>query len=65
VDVIVARRVGPAEITLTINNLFDSAWREAQFAESSRVTAMGALRDDIHFTPGMPLTALLTVALSY
>ncbi len=64
-DLVVAHRVGRAEVTLTVNNLLDSVWREAQFAETSRATPMGELRDDIHFTPGMPLTALVTLAMSY
>ena len=51
--------------TLTVNNLLDSTWREAQFAEESRVNPMAGLRDDVHFTPGMPLTALLTLGASY
>jgi outer membrane receptor protein involved in Fe transport len=65
VDLVAAHRVGRAEVTLTVNNLFDSVWREAQFAETSRATMMGELREDIHFTPGMPLTALVTLAMSY
>lgn len=65
IDLVAAHRVGRAEVTLTVNNLLDSVWREAQFAETSRVTPMGELRDDIHFTPGMPLTALVTLGMSY
>lgn len=65
VDVVATHRVGRAEIGLTVNNLFDTVWREAQFAETSRVSMTGDLRDDIHFTPGMPLSALATLGMSY
>ena len=44
-----------------INNLLDSDWREAQFADVSRVSPTAAEREDVHVTPGMPLTALLTI----
>ena len=37
-DVIAGRRVGSADLGLTINNALDADWREAQFAERSRVT---------------------------
>ena len=64
-DVVASHRIGRASLTLTINNLLDATWREAQFAEESRVTPMAALTEDVHFTPGMPLTALLTLGASY
>ena len=43
---------------LTIVNLANSAWREAQFAESSRVTPTADIVEQMHFTPGVPLTAI-------
>jgi outer membrane receptor protein involved in Fe transport len=49
-------------VNLTINNLLNSAWREAQFAETSAVTPTSPVVEQMHFTPGMPLTATATLA---
>ena len=48
-------------INLTVNNLFDQTWREAQFADTSAVTPTSAPIAQMHFTPGIPLTATVTV----
>jgi hypothetical protein len=64
-DVVGAWQHGPWSFGLTINNLLDSDWREAQFAEESRVSPTAAIVEDVHFTPGMPLTALGTVGFTY
>jgi len=57
------------EVGLVIENLFNVQWREAQFANDSRLrnapyneTAPVA---DIHFTPGNPINARATLALYY
>jgi hypothetical protein len=63
-DLVAAHRIRDVEVGITVNNLLDTAWREAQFAESSRVTPMSEEREDVHFTPGMPLTAMVTLAYS-
>ncbi|MBK9035972.1 MAG: TonB-dependent receptor [Myxococcales bacterium] len=60
-DVVAEHRVRCWSFGLTINNLLDRDWREAQFADESRVSATAAVVEDVHFTPGMPLTALVTV----
>lgn len=62
-DVIAGTERGNWGVNLTINNLLDSDWREAQFAEESRVTPLADLVEQMHFTPGIPLTA--TLAASY
>ncbi len=62
VDLVAEHAVGATSLGLTVENLFDADWREAQFAEQSRVTAASELVEDIHFTPGAPLTALVTVS---
>lgn len=51
---------GPVELGLTVNNLLDAEWREAQFAEESRVSPTSEIVEDVHFTPGMPTTVLAT-----
>ena len=56
---------GPWGLNLTINNLLDAEWREAQFAEESRVTAMADLVEQMHFTPGIPLTATATASYTW
>src|SRR5262249_51392525 len=37
VDLVAGRRVGPWELGLTVENLFNADWREAQFADTSRL----------------------------
>ncbi len=63
-DIVAEHRVGRSTIGLTVDNLFDADWREAQFAEESRVSPSAAVREDVHFTPGVPLTALITVGMT-
>ena len=65
VDVIAGTRHGAWGLNLTINNLLDRDWREAQFAEESRVSQTAELAEQMHFTPGIPLTATATASYSY
>ena len=60
-DLVAEHKVGKTSLGLTITNLLDSDWREAQFAEESRVTPTGAVMEDVHFTPGSPMTAMVTL----
>jgi outer membrane receptor protein involved in Fe transport len=53
------------DLNLTINNVLDSAWREAQFAEASAVTPTSPVVEQMHFTPGIPLTATITAAYQF
>ncbi len=64
-DLVAGKKLGKLDLELTIANLLDTEWREAQFAEESRVTPAGELVEQIHFTPGMPLTATLKAAYSF
>jgi hypothetical protein len=64
-DLVAAHKLGRFETGLTVMNLLDSKWREAQFAEESRVSPDAELREDVHFTPGAPLTALVTVGSTF
>ncbi len=50
------------DLNLTVNNLFDQDWREAQFAETSAVAPGAIPVEQMHFTPGIPLTATLTAS---
>ena len=49
-------------LNLTINNLLNTPWREAQFADTSAVTSTSAPVEQMHFTPGIPLTTTVTVS---
>ena len=45
------------DVGLTVNNALNADWREAQFAEESRVTPTAPIMEQMHYTPGIPLTA--------
>lgn len=64
-DVVAGTRRGAWGLNLTINNVLDTEWREAQFAEESRVSPTADLAEQMHFTPGIPLTATATASYSY
>ncbi len=64
-DLVASHRLAAFELGLTVMNLLDAEWREAQFAEESRVSPAAELREDVHFTPGAPLTALATVGATF
>ncbi|WP_303558521.1 TonB-dependent receptor [Tenacibaculum soleae] len=49
------------QIGLSIENLFDTAWREAVFYDSSQLQGEPQPVDDIHFTPGTPFLTKLSV----
>jgi hypothetical protein len=51
------------DLELTVNNVLNTKWREAQFADESRVTPTADIVEQMHYTPGIPLTA--TVAAAY
>ena len=53
---------GKLDVKLTVDNLLNSDWREAQFADASAVTPGGPAAEQMHFTPGIPLTATVTAA---
>jgi len=62
-DLMAGRTFGKLGVNLTLNNLLNSTWREAQFADESRVTPTSPIVEQMHFTPGIPLT--LTATASY
>jgi outer membrane receptor protein involved in Fe transport len=57
-----ARLTRHFEIEVTVTNLLNAAWREAQFAEASRVSPTADVIEQMHFTPGLPLTATVKVS---
>jgi hypothetical protein len=47
-------RTGRATVFGAIDNLFDAAWNEAQFATTSRLRGEVGETTELHFTPGAP-----------
>ena len=50
-------------IGLSIQNLLNTRWKETQFATESRLKGEAAPVDEIHFTPGTPFFARLSLTL--
>lgn len=46
---------------LSVQNLFNTRWKETQFATESRLKGEAAPVEEIHFTPGTPFFARLSV----
>lgn len=42
------------DVGIKVQNLFNAAWNEAQFATESRIKSDGDAVDQLHFTPGTP-----------
>lgn len=53
------------DIQVAMDNLFDVAWNEAQFATTSRLHGEPAGVTELHFTPGAPRTIQLSVAYAF
>ena len=49
------------EIGLTVNNIFDTKWKETQFDTVTRLKGEAAPVDEICFTPGTPFAAQLSL----
>jgi outer membrane receptor protein involved in Fe transport len=64
-DLVAGHKVGKLDLDVTLTNLFNSDWREAQFADHSRVTSTADVVEQMHFTPGQPLTATVTAAYTF
>ncbi|MFI5028841.1 MAG: TonB-dependent receptor domain-containing protein, partial [Solirubrobacterales bacterium] len=69
-DLTAAYRRGPVELTISIENLFNTTWAEAQFATVSRLAAPPynegpAGVSGINFTPGNPINIQATLTLYF
>jgi hypothetical protein len=64
-DLIAGTSIGKLAANLTINNLLNTPWREAQFAATSAITPGAPAVEQMHFTPGIPLTATTTIAYTF
>lgn len=56
-------RFGPARLSITVENLFDTEWNEAQFDTESRLPGEAVPVSELHFTPGAPRN--VRIGLSY
>ncbi|TXE10617.1 hypothetical protein ES711_01550 [Gelidibacter salicanalis] len=52
-------------IGFAIENLFDVAWNETQFATESRLQNEAQSVEEIHFTPGTPFFIKGTIAYTF
>jgi hypothetical protein len=64
-DLVAGTQRGGWGLNVTLNNLTNVEWREAQFAEESRVAPSAELAEQMHFTPGIPLTATATASYAW
>lgn len=48
-------------VGLSVQNLFNTRWKETQFATESRLTGEAEPVEEIHFTPGTPFFARLSL----
>ncbi|MDQ3050272.1 MAG: TonB-dependent receptor [Bacteroidota bacterium] len=53
------------QLGLIIENLLDSDWNEAQFDTESRLLNSPQVLEELHFTPGTPFTARITVGYTF
>lgn len=51
--------------TLSIQNIFNTRWKETQFATESRLQNETSSVEEIHFTPGTPFNAKLSFTWSF
>jgi outer membrane receptor protein involved in Fe transport len=58
VDAQVGHRLGPVELSVDVQNLFNAEWREVQFASETQLKNEPAPVEEIHFVPGWPFTIM-------
>ncbi|HUS29505.1 MAG TPA: TonB-dependent receptor [Kofleriaceae bacterium] len=61
VDLVAAQRFRDFELGLTIDNVLDARWYEQQLASDVRTSRRVDVTRDVLVTPGVPLTALVTL----
>lgn len=57
--------MGNFTLGLGIENIFDTAWNETQFATTSQLSNEITPVEEIHFTPGTPLNAQLSITYKF
>jgi outer membrane receptor protein involved in Fe transport len=53
------------QLGLSVQNLFNTRWKETQFATESRLAGEAASVTEIHFTPGTPLFARISATIFF
>lgn len=61
VDVEVGHRWRFLQAAVSVRNLLDASWRQAQFANASRLQGEAGPVEDLHFTPGYPRAVMGTL----
>lgn len=64
-DAAINYRKGKFEWGLQVENLLDTEWNEAQFETESRLRNEAASVSEIHFTPGVPFSFRLSMAVNF
>jgi hypothetical protein len=64
-DVNVNYQWNQVEFGVSIENLFDTEWNEAQFATTSRLQNEVAPVTELHFTPGTPFFAKMRIRYNF
>lgn len=64
-DLTVNYQTGPVLVGFTLENIFNTLWKETQFATESRLATETQPVEEIHFTPGVPRFFRLRVAYSF
>ena len=59
-DATLGYRYAFVQLAVAVQNVLNTTWREAQFANASQLANESAPVDDIHFTPGAPVNAQAT-----
>ncbi len=60
-DALINYQKKPFAIELSIQNIFNTKWKETQFATTSQLANESSPVEEIHFTPGTPFNAKLSV----
>jgi len=64
-DANVSYRLNNITFGISVENLFDSDWNEAQFATESRLRDEAESVEELHFTPGTPFALKGRVSYSF
>jgi outer membrane receptor protein involved in Fe transport len=65
IDAVLGYTVGTFDFGLSIENVLTTEWREAQFETESRLQNETVSVSEIHFTPGTPFQARLSVSYKF
>ncbi|WP_028890972.1 TonB-dependent receptor plug domain-containing protein [Tenacibaculum sp. 47A_GOM-205m] len=64
-DANISYKINNITLGVSLENIFDVAWNETQFATESRLQNEPNPVEEIHFTPGIPFSAKATIRYSF